>query len=233
MTGISDDKLLAEVEEIIRSAPGDDAFDLSHPDFAAWQGRAASAVQTWSPGHFSGWLVAVENVRKHGADARGDILALVYQAQANLRLRTGGPTSVAFAQGGTFDYFDEVRKLIEQASSDVMFVDPYLDADFVSTYLPHVKTGTSVRLLVKNRPQALAAAATLFTQQHGTTVEVRKASALHDRYLFVDRARCFTSGASFKDGAVNAGTTISEHVDAFASLHAHYDSLWMHATIHI
>jgi hypothetical protein len=41
-------------------------------------------------------------------------------------------------QGLVFDYFDGIRKQIELAKTELFFVDPYLDSDFVSRYLPQV-----------------------------------------------------------------------------------------------
>ena len=62
-------------------------------------------------------------------------------------MKTVGPVSTAIGAGGVYDYFDEVRKFIESASVDLLFVDPYLDAEFVSRYLPHVETGVAIHLL--------------------------------------------------------------------------------------
>ena len=71
-------------------------------------------------------------------------------------MRTTGPLSVAANRGQPFNYFDEVRKLIAAAQTDILFVDPYLDADFVSRYLPHVRVGVTIRLLIsKNLPVLL------------------------------------------------------------------------------
>ena len=46
----------------------------------------------------------------------------------------------------------------------------------------------------------LLPAVDLFQQEFKRQVEVRS-SEFHDRFLFVDRAECYISGASFKDGA--------------------------------
>ena len=58
-------------------------------------------------------------------------LALLHEARHDLRMETVGPVSVPLAHGQVFDYFDEVRKVIEMAKQDLLFVDPYLDAEFV------------------------------------------------------------------------------------------------------
>jgi len=46
-----------------------------------------------------------------------------------------------------FDYFDEIRKIIALVNTDILFTDPYLDADFVSRYLRYVRSGMTARLL--------------------------------------------------------------------------------------
>jgi hypothetical protein len=55
---------------------------------------------------------------------------------------------------------------------------------------------------------------------------VRSSTALHDRYLFVDRAVCYLSGASFKDGAKNAAATLTQIVDAVQPMLDTYERLW-------
>ena len=100
-----------------------------------------------------------------------------------------GRGSVVVAEGRVFEYFDELRKVIETARVDVFFVDPYLDADFVSRYLPYVAEGVSIRLLGGAKKRAtLLPAVDSFAQQSGRPVSVRVSDGLHDRYLFVDGA---------------------------------------------
>jgi hypothetical protein len=58
-----------------------------------------------------------------------------------------------------FDYFDEIRKIIELAKQDLFFIDPYLDSEFVSRYLSHVDPSrdewqTKILPLLKTIPVA-------------------------------------------------------------------------------
>ena len=79
---------------------------------------------------------------------------------------TLGRGSVVVAEGRVFEYFDELRKVIETARDDVFFIDPYLDADFVSRYLPYVAEGVSIRLLGGPKKRAtLLPAVDSFAQQ--------------------------------------------------------------------
>ena len=84
------------------------------------------------------------------------------------------------AEGQVFEYFDELRKVIETARTDVFFVDPYLDAEFVSRYLPYVAEGVSIRLLGGPKKRAtLLPAVDSFAQQSGRPVAVRVSDGLH------------------------------------------------------
>jgi hypothetical protein len=63
--------------------------------------------------------------------------------------------------------------LIESAQQDMLFVDGYMGADFVSRYLPHVPQGVTVRLLTKNMVPQLASAlgAYVITARNGPLIE--------------------------------------------------------------
>src|ERR1700692_3905583 len=124
-------------------------------------------------------------------------------------METIGPLSVPVAHGQVFDYFDELRRVIEAAKEDLLFVDPYLDAEFVSRYLSHVSGGVRTRLLAREKLATLLPAVALFTKQSKAAIDVRSAPNFHDRYVFVDRTACYQSGASFKDGAKSAPTTLT------------------------
>ena len=110
----------------------------------------------------------------------------------------------------------------------MFFVDPYLDADFVSRYLPYVAEGVSIRLLGGPKKRAtLLPAVDSFAQQYGRPVTVRVSDGLHDRYLFIyDEAACYLSGASFKDGAKNAPAVLTQITDAFEAMWNTYQRRW-------
>ena len=110
-----------------------------------------------------------------------NLMSLLHEARHDLRLKTVGPLSVAVGSGLPFDYFDEVRKILEVARQDVLFVDPYLDAEFVSRYIGHVASGVTIRLLASEKLSTLLPAVKLFVQQTNASIEVRSATDFHDR----------------------------------------------------
>jgi hypothetical protein len=162
-----------------------------------------------------------------------EILGLLHEARSDLQLKTSGPLSVAIDSGSQFDYFDAIRRLIEEARADLLVVDRYMGAEFIGKYMGLVARGTTVRLLTRDRLTSLIPAAQTFTAQHGLPIAVRSTDSVHDRYLFVDRRACYVSGASFKDGGRDAPTAITQIVDAFEPTLATYERLWDQATVQI
>jgi hypothetical protein len=229
-TPIKDADLLAEIEDVLRSMPPRATLRHQTDENLGWLGRATAVISLWN-------LIQGGAARAHVAQFHDvmaipsnkgylGLMSLLHEARSDLRMRTLGPTNIAVGRGLVFHYFDEIRKLIEPAQKDVLFVDPYLDADFVSAYLPHVKAGVSIRLLAREKVSTLLPAVKMFVQQTAANIEVRSASKFHDRYIFVDGTTCFQSGASFKDGGRVSPTTITEITDAFSAVCRTYEDLW-------
>ncbi|MDT4290488.1 hypothetical protein RO575_13050 [Methylomonas sp. MO1] len=232
MQKLDPSQLLAEIEDAIRTTPA----DYSNSNAIPWLGRAASLLKRWAPGRS-----IMINLHARGALGVSDMLAssdfssllmLLHEARHDLRLNEVGPLSTAIDRGSVLDYFEEVRRLLVTARSELFFVDPYLDAEFVSRYLPQVPTGVTVRMLGKKGMAALAPAVDLAAQQFSLKIEVRSSSALHDRFIFLDNTRGFSSGASFKDGARLAPTIFTEITDALPAVHGTYEQMWSAATVH-
>jgi hypothetical protein len=232
---MNQEELLGEVEDILRTMPPPET--LSHPtnDNFAWLGRVSAFIEAWDSRKCIPLGVAMDQF--HGVMARNveegfrKILTLLHQARHDLRMKTIGPVNAAVGHGRVFDYFDEVRKIIEPAKQDLLFVDPYLDAEFVSCYLPHVSVGVLIRLLARKRVSTLLPAVDLYTRQSSAVINVRSAPGFHDRYVFVDRVACYQSGASFKDGAKAAPTTLTQITDAFQVVLQTYEDLWNQAKV--
>jgi hypothetical protein len=149
-------------------------------------------------------------------------------------MNTIGPVNVAVGAGMEFDYFETLRLTIEQATADILFVDPYMDADFVSKYLVHVKSGVVTRLLTGNSTNRLAVlipAVNALANQNQSQIGVRTSNTFHDRYLFIDGIQCYQSGTSFKQGADRKPTVITQITDAFGAMHTTYEGMWNGATV--
>lgn len=222
--------LLGELEDVIRTMPPKEMIGKRTDDSILWLSRAGAVMNLIGGAaslDFIGALVHIHDA-VIGYDSAVRVMRAVNQARFSLRLQTLGPVNSAIGVGEVFDYFDEVRQIMETAQAELFFVDPYMGADFVGRYLPYVKPGVGVRLLTQRMIPQLLPALQLFKDQHGTRVEARASSSgdLHDRWLFVDNAACYQSGASFKDGAKKSPTTLTQVQDVFAVVHQQYQKLW-------
>ncbi len=224
------EQLLAEIEDLLRTMPPRATIRHETDENLAWLGRVSAVIEAWNQPKI---LLLHQSLTQlhdplafHRSAGFRNLMTLLHQARHDLRMRTVGPTNVAVPRGMIFDYFDEIRKIIELAKQDLLFVDPYLDAEFVSRYFPHVTAGVIIRLLAREKLPSLLTAVDAFARQTGTSVEVRSAPDFHDRYIFVDRASCYQSGASFKDGAKTAPTTLTQITDAFGAVLQTYEDIW-------
>jgi hypothetical protein len=229
------ERLLVEIEDLLRTVPPRPTIRHGTEENLSWFGRASAIVEQWKPE--TGNIMRTYVERIHGVTARDAVVALssifmlLEQARHDLRLQTLGPVNLSLAHGMVFDYFDEIRKVIELSQQDLFFIDPYLDAEFISRYLPHAAPTVTTRLLGREKLQTLLPAVDAFVQQSKTRVQVRSVPNFHDRYLIVDRTACYQSGASFKDGAKSAPTTLTQITDAFAAVQATYEALWAGAKV--
>lgn len=232
---MNQEELLGEVEDVLRTMPPRET--LRHPtdENFAWLGRVSAFIEAWDFSKTISLGMAMHQFQgqmaRDAQEGMRTILTLLHQARHDLRMKTIGPVNAAMGHGRVFDYFDEVRKIIEPAKQDLFFVDPYLDAEFVSRYLPHVAAGVAIRLLAREKVSTLLPAVDLYARQSDTAVHVRSVPGFHDRYVIVDRAACYQSGASFKDGAKAAPTTLTQITDAFLVVLKTYEDLWSRAKV--
>jgi hypothetical protein len=232
---LSREQIVVQIDDVIRTMPPRQTLRHETDENLAWLGRVSAAITAWSqarslvlPQYISQF--SSMNAHESGIAFRG-IMILLHEARHQLMMETQGPTNIAVAGGRFFDYFDEIRKIIELAKEDLLFVDPYLDSEFVSRYLPHVGGSVRVRLLAREKLAKLIPAAEAFAKQTGMRLEVRSAPGFHDRYIFVDGASCYQSGASFKDGAKSSPTTLTQITDAFNAVRDTYEAIWNAAKV--
>lgn len=227
--------LLFEVDDILRTMPPRATLRHDSDENFAWLGRVAAFIESWNSVKSIPLNMALRDF--HGLDAHiaqqgfRNIMTLLHQARHDLNLNTKGPLNSALNQGQVFDYFEEIRKIIELANQDVFFIDPFLNAEFVSRYLPYIKSGITIRLLARELVVTLTPSVQQYIKQTGATVSVRSSKGFHDRYVIVDGFSCYQSGASFKDGAKSAPTTLTQITDAFEVVRKAYEDIWSDSEI--
>lgn len=170
--------------------------------------------------------------------AASEIRGALYRALAAAELKVSPGVQGAFIQtGASFDALGAVGKILRQAKRDLLVVDPYLDARFLTDFALMADEGVAIRLLADKQSlyPSLKPAAERWAEQNGALrpLEVRVAPArtLHDRLLIADGSAAFAVSQSFKDLAARSPATIMPAEPAITSLKvASYGDLWAAAT---
>lgn len=151
---LTKEQLLVEVEDLLRNSPTRLEIVGNTENGLSWYGRFSAVIRAWDLLRGAELLLVEQQLAMASAHQSVNgyrrMLTLLHEARHALRLETVGPLSVAVAHGEVFDYFDELRRIVEMAKQDLLFVDPYLDAEFVSRYLGHVSKEVTVRLLARS-----------------------------------------------------------------------------------
>jgi hypothetical protein len=231
---MDDAQLLALLDQVIRTMPAYQELTSMNAAPLEWSGRARAILSRWDKVRAVQFSSSLDTLRSsmaftHDA-AFGVVVSILHEARAELQMRTIGPATVVIESDHQFDYYDEVRKMLERAIEDVLIVDPYIGADFVPRYLAHVRSGVKVRLLTRKQLAQLLPSADQFAKQEGTSIEIRRSKS-HDRYVFIDRTECYHSSATFQDGGRLSAAMLSQVTDAFSSVQQIYETEWTGAEV--
>ena len=227
---IKPEVLLQEVEDLRRNAPTPTEMVLALHAHDEWLGRVSSVCEHSAKAVQCRISLNQLNsgITRAKLEAFHDLKVLLAQINRTLSLSLTNVNSVGIPQGNPYTYFNELRKIVSLATIDLFVIDPYLDAEFVERYITQVNGDVTIKLLTTSSQwfKGLKPAASIFSTQNNQKIEIRRTTGLHDRCIFIDRSTCFNSGASFKDGAVNSPTIISQITDAFPTMLEMYDQKW-------
>jgi hypothetical protein len=113
-----------------------------------------------------------------------------------------------FVKGSDHDAYVHIRTILQTAKAELFIIDPYMDGTIFQLLGTLASTTMTVRILTSKCPSDFSLEAKKFTKQHpGFAVEVRTTRDFHDRFIILDKTRCYLLGASIKD-AGNKGFTV-------------------------
>lgn len=143
----------------------------------------------------------------------------------------GVEREVFFVKGSDHDAYVHIRNILQGAKSELFVIDPYMDGSIYQALGTLTPATMHVRILTSKHPTDFALETKKFAKQHARfTVEIRTTKDFHDRFIILDRTRCYLLGASIKD-AGNKGFTIvplqEQNIVRFISDHA--DQVWASA----
>ena len=106
------------------------------------------------------------------------------------------PPQKVFFDGQIYDAFEQMKKFMRMAKSELIVIDPYFD-DSVLPLVAQKRPGVTV-LVVKNsrKNQLHDVDVAQFNAQYGDTLTVKESDKFHDRFLIVDKSTLVHVGAS-------------------------------------
>ena len=137
-----------------------------------------------------------------------------------------------FVKGSNHDAYVHIRAILQLAKTELFIIDPYMDGSIYQVLGTLTPATMGVQILTSKVPTDFALEGQKFVRQHpGFTLQLRKTKDFHDRFVIVDRSRCYLLGASIKD-AGNKGFTIVplEEPAIIRLISNHADQVWTSAT---
>ena len=106
------------------------------------------------------------------------------------------PPQKVFFDGQVYDAFEQMKKFVRMAKSELIVIDPYFD-DSVLPLIAQKRPGVMV-LVVKNfrMNQLHDVDVAKFNAQYGDTLSVKESDKFHDRFLIIDKSALVHVGAS-------------------------------------
>ena len=106
------------------------------------------------------------------------------------------PPQKVFFDGQIFDAFEQMKKFVRMAKTELIVIDPYFD-DSVLPLIAQKRNGVAV-LVVKNLRNKLLHAIDVarFNAQYANSLVVKVSDKFHDRFLVIDRMVLIHVGAS-------------------------------------
>ena len=154
MSNHTPEQLLALLEAVIRDAP---AFEYQQPLSEAerrWLGRAEAIIEaSGSMPALVEFRIARQNLGSY-SHSRNKLLLPLHTAYGRVELHAPVAARGAFIPAGdTWNGYAALVKLIQNECDDLLVVDPYINSDLFTYFLPHSMARTGVRCLTTRRSE--------------------------------------------------------------------------------
>jgi hypothetical protein len=235
---LSAEAIYLQLGQLVSEMPDLGGNGLLPAETQRWLGRVVAMVELVSPN--DSLIIKVATQGLYGPMRDGSVQmfkATVYAALARAELQAPAAVQGAFVPaGGAFDIFAAFGKVMGEAKSHVLIVDPYADEIALRDFAVLAPERVSVRLLADKefRKPTLKPAAERWATQHGQVrpLEVRLAAAktLHDRLMIIDGATVWNFGQSLNMIATRAHTSIDRAGADTADMKLKaYEAIWASA----
>lgn len=245
MNGMDAETLYMQLGQLVAEMPDLRGTERLSADAQRWLGRAALLVDCAherDPANADGSLFRLAAGQLVGVlrDINAhQIEVILYRALATAEAKAPATARGSFIPAGAgFSALQSVGKVLAEAATDVLIVDPYLDVKAITDFVPLAADHVTVRLLgdsFSTKPDPLRTAAQRWTAQYGAArplgIRLTKPRALHDRLILIDQKTAYILTQSLKDFASRSPASVNRADPGTTQLKIdHYESEWQAAT---
>jgi len=125
-------------------------------------------------------------------------LAVDVIEEIKLELELSGRAEVgnAYATGEIYNFFHDLKSIVNGAKSEIFLIDPYFDGEAFNNYLADVKNNVNVRIFTDRHTQDVKVYIDKHQAQFNSQITLKKYKKLHDRLIIVDNNECWITGGS-------------------------------------
>ena len=153
------------------------------------------------------FIIVKELVAKGQGDELNEALHEVgWEIRDTKLVPSGTPaTQLFFPEQSQHNAYVEIRQILQKATESVDIIDPYVDQTILTLLSTCAGPGMAIRILSSKFPTDLLLESKKWQQQYQrVTLEFRKTSDFHDRFIVTDRVNCWHIGCSIKDAGNRA-----------------------------
>lgn len=220
-------EILAELKRLQSSMPAVGRVQISQ-GYLDWYGSVKALIVAANPNKELELNVQEASfpypaLRIRAADSIRTILTIEIK---RLEVMLGPQIQPVYGPGAQYDFYRNLKAILNTASSEIVLVDPYLDRESFDLYLGDLDPSVHARVLVNKNANSLKPVINVLETKH-PGVLVKQSKELHDRVLFIDGRECWVIGQSIKDAADKKPTYIAPlPTDVVADKHKAYQAIW-------
>jgi hypothetical protein len=192
--------LLAELRALAETAPSFDLWDPSSQVQQSWLGKVHALLSRWNMEEANTFRTATDvmGVELLRPNSLTKVFGILNRAIADLELQVPTIGSGTTGPGAIFDFTKVLRELLSSAMESILIVDPALDEQVFTGYLSSIQPQVVIRLLVREKADALKPTMDAIMAQKSIPMELRESEGVHDRIVCIDGRSCWVSGQPMK-----------------------------------
>ena len=161
-----------------------------------------------------------------------EVSKVIEELKLDLELEGEDEVGKVYESNKTFDFFTDLKTLLESAVSEIFIVDPYFNGKAFKNLLSNIKPDVKIEILSKG-PLAdeVLPYAEKHCEQFSSVISIRKTKKTHDRVIFIDGSYGWIIGGSLNDGGKKPSYLLPLPPALAPEKHTIYKDIWSASTV--